>query len=117
MYELLQVECEGVAIGADDDVAADACGPREIAIGVRDADVVRIVAGGDSDLVTRGLRELLAASERPGNRGEKDGSGLEECAAQHGMPRDGAYLLDSRRGRDVPKRIRILNISGLQFRG
>jgi len=44
--QLLQVEGEGVAGGADDDVGADAGLARDVAVGVGDAGVVGVVAEG-----------------------------------------------------------------------
>jgi len=58
VHQRLQVEREGVAVSADDDVGADALGARNIAAGKGEAGVGGIISEGDADLLARGGDQL-----------------------------------------------------------
>ncbi|ESW96942.1 hypothetical protein X769_27200 [Mesorhizobium sp. LSJC268A00] len=60
MHQLLQVEIEGAAIGAHDDIRAHATIRRDVAAGIAEADIGRVVEGGDADLLTRGFDQFAA---------------------------------------------------------
>ncbi len=53
MHMLLEVELEGVAIGADNDVDTDAAIFRDVAAGIFKGDIGWIVKRGDADLCSR----------------------------------------------------------------
>jgi len=55
MHQFLQIEPEGAAIGADDDIRAHTPLRRDIASGIVQPDIGRIVEGGDADLFPGGI--------------------------------------------------------------
>ena len=68
MDELLQIDTEGVAIGAHDDIGTDAAVDRHVAARIGEADIAWIVGDGPADLFFRRYNELPRPGFRLGKR-------------------------------------------------
>ena len=87
MQQLLQIQREGIAVGPDDDIGADAGGAGQVAIGVGQCDVARVVRGGHANLCTGGNDEFCKGRCGRTLRQLSGHSGvertLEESSTQH----------------------------------
>lgn len=81
--ELLQVEPQAVAPGTDYDIGAYAGRAGNIAAGVGDTYVVRVVAGRDADLVACGLGETRAGFRRERGKQTRGKEAADKASAVH----------------------------------
>jgi hypothetical protein len=82
--ELLQIEAERVAAGADYDICTDARGTRHISVWAGKANVSRIVAGRNADLSAGCCGNAGALAGRQPGSEKGGGKTAEEISAQHG---------------------------------